>query len=150
MRRRVFVGLVGLVLCLSACEGGSSDASTATTTARHPGSSSDLRRRILREGPVLIKGDDPYWLVVVYWGDFSQTGQLVALYPYIEGHRCLLQPRPHPRGTARDYRNNLSLRDPCDGGQYSAVDLQRYDLSVARDGKVTVDTRHKQNILPPD
>jgi hypothetical protein len=150
MRTRVLVLLAAVSLGLSACAGGTNIPRVSGATAanlRRPGNDAALRRRILADGPIFMKGagtTKSYWLTIVHWGEFSKSGELIALFPHVAGQPCRLEPR-----RAKDQA--IFLDDAaCTGGSYNVADLQKYQLTTAADGRVTVDTSQRQLVVPAD
>lgn len=118
---------------------------SASTDLRHPGNAKDLLQRIKRDDgrPILVRGPTPYWLIPSYNAAFHVTGPLRAMYPYIKGYDCLLQ----PWHTGNGY-NQFKDAPRCTNGGYDAEDLLMYPLHVATDGSVTVDTTHTVEVNP--
>jgi hypothetical protein len=113
------------------------------TDSRHPGDATELLQRIKRDGPILVKGTHPYWLISSYDAAFRPTRPLIAMYPYIRGYGCILRPIRVGRGY-----NEFRDSPRCTNGGYSADDLFKYPLHVASGGSVTIDTSHTVEVNP--
>jgi len=120
-----------------------SSSGTSARDSRHPGDAEELLQRIKADGPILVKGPPPYWLVASYDASFHPTPPLVAMYPHIKGYDCILQP-------IRTHGRYIQFRDPprCSNGSYDASDLFKYPLRVTEDGSVTVDLSHTVEVNP--
>jgi hypothetical protein len=115
---------------------------TSTTDPRNPGRVQELKSELLEHGPRFVKGDKQtasYWLALGYIrGNKAQPTDVLAIYPYIRGHKCKLRPeRPVADQPALVH---WSEDKACGNGGYSTLDLSKYHATVGGDDTLTVDT----------
>jgi hypothetical protein len=124
------VATVAVLALAAACSSGSS----RITDPRHPGDATELLRRVRRDGPILVKGTHPYWLI-------KASRAPIAMDAHLRGNgACILRPiRIH---------SMYSEFEDCTGGSYDSQDLWKYPSRVAADGSMTVDLSRTVEVNP--